>query len=168
MAQMIQKIDDLKLIVFDLDYTLWPFWVDTHVTPPFHRNGKYVYDVHGALVKYYPEVPAILERLKSLGYMIGIASRTSAIQEANDLLQLLKWNHWIDYKQIYPGCKIQHLTQLSKQSGCQFDQIIFFDDEQRNIIDLKRINVCSILVNNGMTFKLLNEGIDKFINDKAN
>ena len=23
-----------KMIAFDLDYTLWPFWVDTHVTPP--------------------------------------------------------------------------------------------------------------------------------------
>lgn len=23
-----------KMLIFDLDYTLWPFWVDTHVTPP--------------------------------------------------------------------------------------------------------------------------------------
>ncbi|KAH9418232.1 Magnesium-dependent phosphatase 1 [Dermatophagoides pteronyssinus] len=162
MAEMIEKIDNLKLIVFDLDYTLWPFWVDTHVTPPFRRNGQNVYDAHGILVKYYPEVPAILERLKSLGYRIGIASRTSCTDEANDLLRLFKWDQWIDYKQIYPGCKITHITKLSKQSDTEFNQILFFDDEQRNIIDLKRINVCSILVDNGMTFKLLKNGIDKF------
>ena len=23
-----------RILAFDLDYTLWPFWVDTHVSPP--------------------------------------------------------------------------------------------------------------------------------------
>lgn len=29
-----------KLIAFDLDYTLWPFWVDTHVTPPLKAKDN--------------------------------------------------------------------------------------------------------------------------------
>lgn len=27
-----------QLVVFDLDYTLWPLWVDTHVDPPLKRT----------------------------------------------------------------------------------------------------------------------------------
>ena len=35
-----------NLIVFDLDYTLWPFWVDTHVVPPIKSKdgGSYATD----------------------------------------------------------------------------------------------------------------------------
>ena len=29
-----------KIIAFDLDYTLWPFWVDTHVTPPLKAKDN--------------------------------------------------------------------------------------------------------------------------------
>ncbi len=37
-----------KMLVFDLDYTLWPFWVDTHVTPPLK-----VKDNHSRAVDRY-------------------------------------------------------------------------------------------------------------------
>ncbi|XP_072866956.1 magnesium-dependent phosphatase 1 isoform X4 [Chlorocebus sabaeus] len=78
-----------KLAVFDLDYTLWPFWVDTHVDPPFHKSSDgTVRDRRGQDVRLYPEVPEVLKRLQSLGVPGAAASRTSETEGANQLLEL--------------------------------------------------------------------------------
>nr|XP_012140052.1 PREDICTED: magnesium-dependent phosphatase 1-like isoform X2 [Megachile rotundata] len=123
-----------KLLVFDLDYTLWPFWVDTHVTPPFKKKGNDVVDAHGQIIRYYKEVPDILKRL-SEEYELGVASRTSEIQGANQLLKLFNWDKYFKYKEIYPGCKVSHFSKIQKASGIDYKDMIFFDDEHRNIVD---------------------------------
>ncbi|OXU24532.1 hypothetical protein TSAR_001689 [Trichomalopsis sarcophagae] len=152
-----------KVVVFDLDYTLWPFWVDTHVTPPFRKgqNNKIV-DAHGQAVQYYPHSPEILKQLSEEGYEIGIASRTSEIRGANQLLDLFGWNKYIKYKEIYPGTKTTHFSKIKNASGVEYKDMIFFDDEQRNISDLTEVGVLSILVRNGVTHKVIQEGMNQF------
>ncbi|KAF7492754.1 Magnesium-dependent phosphatase 1 [Sarcoptes scabiei] len=160
---MDKKIQGLEIFIFDLDYTLWPFWVDTHVSPPFRKSNGKVYDAFNRVIESYPESTEIMRRLKSLGYRIGVASRTSCIEEANDLIRLFDWDCLIDFKQIYPGRKTSHIGKIKEESGYELNEMIFYDDENRNIVDLERINVCSILVPDGINFGILQKGIDKFL-----
>ncbi|XP_066578995.1 magnesium-dependent phosphatase 1 isoform X2 [Amia ocellicauda] len=115
-----------KLIVFDLDYTLWPFWVDTHVDPPFRKES------------------------------------TGEVAGANQLLSLFDLDQYLSFKEIYPGSKVTHFKRLQQCSGAQYSEMMFFDDEQRNITDVSRLGVHCVLVPRGLTRKIVNEELVKF------
>ncbi|XP_063216658.1 magnesium-dependent phosphatase 1-like [Bacillus rossius redtenbacheri] len=151
-----------KLIVFDLDYTLWPFWVDTHVSPPFKMKGSKVVDSQGQEVKHYAEVPEVLRLLSAGGYLLGVASRTGEIAGANQLLDLFGWDKYFQFKEIYPGRKVTHFTKIRKDSGVPFSEMVFFDDEARNIRDLAEQGVVSVLVHNGVSKKVVEKGLKQF------
>uniref|UniRef100_A0A6B2LTR1 Magnesium-dependent phosphatase-1 n=1 Tax=Arcella intermedia TaxID=1963864 RepID=A0A6B2LTR1_9EUKA len=92
-----------RMVVFDLDYTLWPFWVDTHVQPPFKIVGGKVQDRFKYKISLYPDVMEILDLLKSKGSILGIASRTEAPSAARSLLEIMNINHYFHHQEIYPG-----------------------------------------------------------------
>ncbi|XP_048374245.1 magnesium-dependent phosphatase 1 isoform X2 [Sphaerodactylus townsendi] len=116
-----------SLVVFDLDYTLWPFWVDTHVDPPFRKNRDgSIQDRNGQPVRLYPEVQAVLEQLHQEGIPMAAASR------------------------------------LCQQTQIPLSQMLFFDDEARNIHDVSNLGVTCIRVPNGMNLSLLKSGLEAF------
>ncbi|KAI8504661.1 Magnesium-dependent phosphatase 1 [Branchiostoma belcheri] len=155
------------LVVFDVDFTLWPFWVDTHVSQPFKKtsDGRVV-DRHNYVIKGYEDVPEILEWMSQQGYTMAVASRTDDPEAMRKALKLLDWDKYFTYKEIYPGSKTHHFQRFHEQSGVPYSKMIFFDDEERNIYDLNRIGVLSLLVARGMTTQVLKEGLEQFARER--
>ncbi|XP_060863222.1 magnesium-dependent phosphatase 1-like [Metopolophium dirhodum] len=158
-----------KMVVFDLDYTLWPFWVDTHMDPPFHKNGDgKVVDSRGYVVQYYPDTPKVLKYLQEKNIGMSVASRTGETDGAEQLIQLFGWNKYFQNKQIYPGSKVTHINKISKNCNIKLEEMIFFDDEERNIVDVEHLGVVSILIRKGMTMPVLINGLKTFSDIRSN
>lgn len=58
--------------------------------------------------------------------------------------------------------------RISKKCNIKLEDMVFFDDEQRNIVVLERLGVVSILVKNGMTMPVLISGLKKFSDIRSN
>ncbi|KAM3433962.1 hypothetical protein MY4824_005695 [Beauveria thailandica] len=171
-----------RLIVFDLDYTLWPYWVDTHVTPPLKANAAHTAatDRHGEDFAFYPDVPLILQLLPRVAassssttpIKLGVASRTSAVGIARDLLKMLHLPA-VDGQQkarragdafdagteIYPGSKIRHFETLQKRTGIAYEDMLFFDDESRNM-ETEKLGVTMRLIRDGLTWAEVEKGVE--------
>ncbi|KAF1831949.1 magnesium-dependent phosphatase-1 [Decorospora gaudefroyi] len=158
-----------KIVVFDLDYTLWPFWVDTHVTGPLKavEGGLKVKDRYGESYGFYNDVAGVLEALKHKNILIGAASRTHAPDLGREMLKLLmvpgssaSASRALDYfvhLQIYPGSKTTHFERIQRESGVSFEEMLFFDDESRN----KNVEVL------GVTMQLVRDGVTRDEIDKG-
>ena len=119
------------------------------------------------MAKPYPEVPGILKSLRENGIVLGVASRTPEIEGAKSLVETLGWNKYFSYKEIYPGSKVTHFDKLSKNSGIPYKDMLFFDDESRNITDLEKKGVVSILVHSGVNIKVIEQGLARFERERS-
>jgi magnesium-dependent phosphatase 1 len=166
-SPVLYQVEDWKkpaLIVFDLDFTLWPFRVDKSAKSPFRVSKKgNVTDAKGRVFKTFPEVPQLLMTLTNNGYSLAVASRIEDIPGAYQLLQLFGITQYFQYKEIYPNTKTVHFHQLHAKTGMKFDHMVFFDDDKRNVRDVSRLGVMAIQVpQGGMTFSVLNTGLLSF------
>ncbi|KZP01035.1 magnesium-dependent phosphatase-1 [Calocera viscosa TUFC12733] len=162
-----------KLIVFDLDFTLWPLWIDVH-----SHGGPYTYskstnaaiDRRGYHVQPFDDVPKVFGYIRNtLGCGIAIASRTSTPDRAAEVLRLLeledgtKMIDHVVHPQMYPGSKMTHLRRLATLTGIPHHDMLFFDDETRNK-EVEQLGVTFVLVDDeeGVTEEAFCRGLLSF------
>ncbi|PPR04303.1 hypothetical protein CVT24_013376 [Panaeolus cyanescens] len=170
-----------QLIAFDLDYTLWDLWIDTHVTGPLRRKGdalNEVVDKYNQPISFYKDVPGILHGIRArsnlkleggpdTSVIIAACSRTHAPNLANQCLRLLLVPpssesgeeevkpaiEFFDELEIYPGSKLKHFKELHARTGIPYTEMLFFDDESRNS-EVEKL---------GVTFQLVPDGVNRLI-----
>ncbi|PIN18646.1 Magnesium-dependent phosphatase [Handroanthus impetiginosus] len=134
-----------RLVVFDLDYTLWPFYCEC-------RSKR-------DMPKLYPQAKGILHALKDKGVNLAIASRSPTPDIANTFLDKLgikseifsSWSH-----------KTDHFQRINRRTRIPYNEMLFFDDEGRNIDAVSKMGVTSIFVGNGVNLGALRQGLSEF------
>lgn len=131
-----------KAVVFDLDYTLWPLWCDTHIYMPISALSRNeLVDSNGMKISFYKDVESIILELVENEVVLIAASRTATPKIAQELLSLLHiggkpaitYFHSLQWGQ---GSKVKHISKAAEdlrlQSALQEGHFMLFDDELRN------------------------------------
>ena len=152
------------LIVFDLDFTLWDCggtWCDT-LQPPFRRDPRGVWDHHERCVSLYPDVDRILQWCDDAAIPMALASRTEEPDWARELLDLLGVSHRFEHAEIYPSSKVKHFSALTTATAVPHRQMMFFDDEHRNIRECGELGVHCVHVPDGIHWGLFQDHVLRF------
>ena len=170
-----------SLLIFDCDYTIWPFDCDKDVVAPFMKTTwSGVYDYFGRPSNAYHDVPGIFGAIQDAGIPVAFLSRNPSAHSVRELLEALPclnkvgavekslWDtmpspqyfHAYSSGGIGKG-KDRHFTALQAVCGIPFADMAFFDDQVDNIKAASRMGVTSVHLNrNGLTTSAFICGIE--------
>ncbi|VFQ78241.1 unnamed protein product [Cuscuta campestris] len=154
--QILGSFDSLpRLVVFDLDYTLWPFYCEC-------RSKR-------DMPKLYPQAKGILYALKEKGVDVAIASRSPTPDIAHIFLEKLQIKSMFVAQEVFSSWshKTEHFQRIQQRTRVPYNEMLFFDDENRNIEAVSKMGVTSILVSSGVNIAALKEGLSKFLQNLA-
>lgn len=161
------------LVVFDCDYTLWPFDCDKDVRAPFYidSNGL-IRDYKNNSSNPYKDVVSIIEGLVDADIPIAYASRNPSIFHLEQLLRSIRINpktkpHIQNMWDVLPSTsyfhayssngsgtgKTMHFNAIQKATGISFKKMIFFDDLPENIYNARLLGITSMLLKTGLNWQ---------------
>ncbi|KAL1526335.1 hypothetical protein AB1Y20_015049 [Prymnesium parvum] len=164
-----------KLVVFDLDNTLWTPELYTLRQLPVAWKDVWLLDAAEDALFELGSHP------RWAGTQVAIASRTSKVAWAHALLASFALpaagggektvRELISYAEIYVGSKVKHFERLREQSGVPYEEMLFFDDalggKYGNCEAIAAEGVLSVHTPDGLTTERWREGLRAFSELKA-
>ncbi|KAL2636246.1 hypothetical protein R1flu_007725 [Riccia fluitans] len=141
-----------KLVVLDLDYTIWPFYCYTSQYQTSLTDTPAV----------YPDAVDIIKALAASRITLAVASRTPALAIAMDFMEKLSIVEYFSYLEIYftVFAKTSHFNALKEKAGVPYKSMLFFDDETKNVDAARKLGVNTVMVNEGLNLKALEDGLN--------
>lgn len=100
--------------------------------------------------------------------MAGLLTFPPDATRTRDLDEKLPERLWdcFDHAEIYPGSKIAHFRNIKKSMGVEFEDMVFFDDESRNLNVERELGVVTVIVKRGVTGERVDEAVRRWRNLK--
>ncbi|CAM9768807.1 unnamed protein product [Ectocarpus sp. 12 AP-2014] len=162
-----------RLVVMDLDYTLWKPELYQMRGAPFtkKKDGK-VRDRSGEVIDLFPGVrEALLDVHRGHRFRdtkLAIASRTSHERWARQVMGLIELEPGLlmrsvfAFTEIYSGSKVRHFGEIRRNSKVPYEEMIFFDDWDQNCKDVGKLGVTCVECRRGLSREVWTRGLAKF------
>lgn len=143
---------------------------------PFRvRSGGDLEDRSGRRVHLLGDVRNIVYSLKHSpewqGVVVAVASRTDEPMWARECMQKFEvgpvgsnvfLKDCIDIEEIDKGNKQSHFKRLAKKTGIALDEMLFFDNERENCVDVAQLGVTVAWTPDGVTAGAWEQSIERF------
>ena len=174
-----------KAIIFDLDGCLWK--PEMYELQWYGKGAPFTPDGNGNMISCGGDKVKLLGNVREIftdlyskqqngderSVLCGISSRTDEPTWAKELLQKFSLN---DDKmsslgsifddspaiEISYDSKVKHFQRISANTGIALEDMIFFDNERGNCVEVSKLGVTVVYVPNGVTSKLFQAGLDNF------
>jgi magnesium-dependent phosphatase 1 len=158
-----------KVIVFDLDFTLWPCYIQTLDAPIRKIDDQCLIDSNGDKYTPFKDVTKILRTLREKclgpdGYL-AVASRSVSRELAINAIDIFGWSLYFSSVHVYPRIKDEHLRGIKADLNFEsFRDVLFFDDDHKNYKPVYDLGAMPYLVNkvDGLNMLAMCEGLTRF------
>lgn len=168
---------NIRLAVFDLDFTIWkPEMYEIDGPPKRKTKGgtTTVTDRQNTEITIFDGANYALTHIndlrenKKIDIEAAVASRTDEPEWAQKCMDWLI----VDDGKSLTSCfafvelgfsdKKEHFKRLKKKTGIAYSSMVFFDNEMRNIVSVQELGVKCIYTPDGMTREAWHEALEAF------